>query len=100
MVAMAFREALAGAPGPSYLEIGRDILDGHVPIERAVVPQPGHYRASPKSVGDPGDIERLADILVNAERPCVLLGSQVWTCRGTDAAIEFARTLNIPAFMN
>jgi acetolactate synthase-1/2/3 large subunit len=100
MVSMAFREALAGAPGPSYLEIGRDILDGHVPLERAVIPQPGHYRASTRGIGDPADIERLADILVNAERPCVLLGTQVWTCRGTDAAIEFARTLNIPAFMN
>jgi acetolactate synthase-1/2/3 large subunit len=100
MVSMAFREALAGPPGPSYLEIGRDILDGHVPLERAVIPKPGHYRASTKSIGDPADIERLADILVNAERPCVLLGGQVWTCRGTDAAIEFARTLNIPAFMN
>jgi acetolactate synthase-1/2/3 large subunit len=100
MVSMAFREALAGPPGPSYLEIGRDILDGHVPLERAVIPTPGHYRASTKSIGDPADIERLADILVNAERPCVLLGGQVWTCRGTDAAIEFARTLNIPAYMN
>jgi acetolactate synthase-1/2/3 large subunit len=100
MVSMAFREALAGAPGPSYLEIGRDILDGHVPLDRAVIPQAGHYRASTKSIGDPADIERLADILVHAERPCVLLGSQLWTCRGTDAAIEFARTLNIPAFMN
>src|SRR3982074_452558 len=58
MVSMAFREALAGAPGPSYLEIARDILDGHVPLERAIIPQPGHYRASTKSVGDPGDIER------------------------------------------
>jgi acetolactate synthase-1/2/3 large subunit len=100
MVSMAFREALAGAPGPSYLEIGRDILDGHVPLERAVLPQPGHNRASTKSIGDPADIERLADVLVTAERPCVLLGTQVWTCRGTDAAIDFVRTLNIPAFMN
>ena len=100
MVSMAFREALAGAPGPAFLEIGRDILDGHVPLDRAVIPEPGHYRASTKSIGDPADIERLADILVNAERPCVLLGSQVWTCRGSEAAIEFVRKLNIPAFMN
>jgi acetolactate synthase-1/2/3 large subunit len=42
MVAMAFRESLAGAPGPAFLEIGRDILDGRVPLERAVLPQPGH----------------------------------------------------------
>jgi acetolactate synthase-1/2/3 large subunit len=100
MVSMAFRESLAGAPGPVYLEIGRDILDGHVPLESAVLPQAGHYRASTKSIGDPADVERLADILIKAERPCVLLGSQVWTCRGADAAIEFARTLNIPVFMN
>ncbi|MGH2867859.1 MAG: thiamine pyrophosphate-binding protein [Solirubrobacteraceae bacterium] len=100
MVSMAFRESLTGAPGPSFLEIGRDILDGRVPLERAVLPQPGHYRASTKSTGDPADIERLADILVKAERPCVLLGSQVWTCRGAEAATELVRTLNIPAFMN
>jgi acetolactate synthase-1/2/3 large subunit len=100
MCSMAFREALAGAPGPSFLEIGRDILDAHVPIEDAVIPQPGRYRASTKSIGDPADIERLADILVNAETPCVLLGSQVWTSRGHEAAIEFAHSLNIPAYMN
>jgi acetolactate synthase-1/2/3 large subunit len=100
MVSMAFREALAGAPGPSYLEIGRDVLDGHVALERAVLPRPGRYRASTKSIGDPADIERLAQVLVNAERPCVLLGSQVWTCRGSQAAVDFARSLNIPVFMN
>ena len=100
MVAMAFRETLNGAPGPAYLEIGRDILDRRVPLDRAVIPQAGHYRASTRSVGDPADIERLADILVSAERPCVLLGSQLWTCRGSDAATEFVRALNIPAYMN
>lgn len=100
MVSMAFRESLAGAPGPAFLEIGRDILDGRVPLESAVLPEAGHYRASTKSTGDPHDIDRLADILINAERPCVLLGSQVWTCRGAGAAAEFVRTLNIPAFMN
>jgi acetolactate synthase I/II/III large subunit len=100
MCSMAFREATAGAPGPAYLEIGRDILDAKVPLESAVIPQPGHYRASTKSTGDPNDVDRLADILTKAERPCVLLGSQVWTSRGAEAATEFVRSLNIPAFMN
>jgi acetolactate synthase I/II/III large subunit len=100
MCSMAFREAFAGAPGPAYLEIGRDILDAKVPVENAVIPERGHYRASTKSTGDPNDVDRLADILKKAERPCVLLGSQVWTSRGADGAAEFVRTLNIPAFMN
>jgi thiamine pyrophosphate-dependent acetolactate synthase large subunit-like protein len=57
----------------------RDVLDGKVDLDKAVIPKAGHYRASTKSIGDPADIERLADILVNAERPAVLLGQQVWT---------------------
>ena len=100
MCAMAFREALAGAPGPSFLEIGRDILDAKVPVSDAVFPEAGKYRASTKSTGDPNDIDKLAEILINAERPCVLLGSQVWTARGADAAQDFVRRLNIPAYMN
>jgi acetolactate synthase-1/2/3 large subunit len=100
MMAMAFRESFNGAYGPSFLEIGRDILDAHVPLSSAVLPKPGHYRASTKSIGDPAAIEQLADILVHAERPAVLFGQQVWTTRGTDAARAFARTFNIPAFMN
>ena len=100
MVSMAFREAVNGAPGPSYLEIPRDVLDAKVPLERARIPQPGAYRASTKSIGDPADIEKLADILVNSERPCALFGTQVWTSRGHDAAVELCRALNIPGYMN
>jgi acetolactate synthase I/II/III large subunit len=100
MISMAFRECYHGAPGPSYLEIPRDILDAKVDLSKARIPKPGQYRASIRSIGDPADIEKLADILVHAKKPCVLLGTQVWTCRGTEAAISFAKTLNIPAFMN
>nr|WP_083467242.1 thiamine pyrophosphate-binding protein [Kibdelosporangium sp. MJ126-NF4]CEL22334.1 Acetolactate synthase large subunit [Kibdelosporangium sp. MJ126-NF4]CTQ89189.1 Acetolactate synthase large subunit (EC 2.2.1.6) [Kibdelosporangium sp. MJ126-NF4] len=100
LVSMAFRECFAGAPGPSFLEIPRDILDAKVPVSKARVPEGGRYRASTKSVGDPADIERLADLVTHSEKPCVLLGSQVWTTRGSDDAVDFVRTLNVPAFMN
>jgi acetolactate synthase-1/2/3 large subunit len=100
MVSMAFRECLNGAPGPTFLEIPRDVLDAKVDVAKARIPQAGHYRASTRTLADPDDIEKLADILVKSEQPCVLFGSQVWTCRAADAAHEFARTLNIPAYMN
>ena len=101
MVSMAFRETRNGAFGPSFLEIPRDdILDGSVPVEQAIIPEAGRYSASTKSIGDPASIEALAELLARAEKPCVLLGNQVWTSRGTDAAIEFLRTLNIPTYMN
>jgi acetolactate synthase-1/2/3 large subunit len=100
MVSMAIRECFNGAPGPSYLEIPRDVLDREVPLDKAVIPEPGMYRASTRSVGDPADIEKLADILVNSERPAILLGSQVWTSRGHQEAIDMVRRLNIPAYFN
>ena len=100
MVAMAARECFAGAPGPSYLEIPRDVLDREAPVEKVVAPQPGGYRASTRSIGDPADVERLAEILVRSERPAVLLGSQVWTCRGHEAATALFKSLNAPCYMN
>jgi acetolactate synthase I/II/III large subunit len=99
-VTMAARESRSGAFGPSYLEIPRDILDRKIDVDSAVIPAPNSYSASGKSLGDPNDIDRLADILVGASRPCVLFGQQVWTCRATDSARAFSETLNIPTYMN
>src|SRR6202046_910637 len=82
MISMAAREAFNGATGPVYLEIPRDILDREVDVAKAVIPKPGHYRASARPIGEPRDIETLGDILVNSERPAILYGQQVWTARG------------------
>lgn len=100
MVSMAFRECYHGAPGPSFLEIPRDVLDAKVPREKARVPEAGNYRASTRQAGDPESVQKLADLLSQAERPAILLGSQTWTCRATEAATELVRTLNVPAYMN
>lgn len=100
MVAMAARESFTGAYGPSYLEIPRDVLDREIALEDAVIPEPGSYRASTRSIGDPADIEKLADILVQSERPAILLGQQVWACQGHNDAINLIRALDIPAYMN
>jgi acetolactate synthase I/II/III large subunit len=100
MIAMAARECFAGAPGPAYLEIPRDILDREIDVAKAVLPTPGHYRASTKQLGDPADIEKLADVLVNAERPAILFGQQVWTARGHNEAIALLRGLDIPGYFN
>jgi acetolactate synthase-1/2/3 large subunit len=100
MVSMAARECFNGATGPAYLEIPRDVLDREVEVAKAVIPEPGRYRASPKSLGDPADIEKLADLLVNAERPAILYGQQVWTARGHEEAIALLRGLDIPGYFN
>ncbi len=98
MTSMAFRECYHGAPGPSYLEIPIDVLDGSVELAKARIPQPGKYRASTKSFGHAKEVEALAALIAKSERPCVLFGSQLWTCRATETAAEFCRKLNLPGY--
>ncbi|MFE2601531.1 thiamine pyrophosphate-binding protein [Streptomyces sp. NPDC059396] len=100
MVSTAFRACRQGAPGPSFLEIPRDVLDAKVPVEEARFAEAGHHRAEACPAGDPEAVEKLADLLVRADRPAILLGSQVGTACGADAAVEFVRALNVPAYMN
>ncbi|MCY3877898.1 MAG: thiamine pyrophosphate-binding protein [Rhodobacteraceae bacterium] len=100
MISMAARECFAGAYGPSYLEIPRDILDAEIPLEKARLPEAGQYRGSARSIGDPADVERLADLLVRSEKPAVLFGQQVWASRSHQECIDFVRALDIPAYMN
>ena len=100
MVSMAFRETRNGSFGPSFLEIPRDILDSSIPMSKAVLPQAGKYSASSKTLADPIDVQKAADIISKAERPCVLLGQQVWTCQSTKEALEFVKNMNIPAYLN
>jgi len=100
MISMAARECFSGAPGPAYLEIPRDTLDREVELSQAVLPKSGHYRGSTRSVGDLADIERLADILVAARRPAILLGTQVWSGRAHEEAVNLVRQLNVPAYFN
>jgi acetolactate synthase-1/2/3 large subunit len=100
MVSMAFRETRNGAYGPSFLEIPRDVLDTSIPLSKAVLPQAGKYSASSKTLADPVDIQKAADIISKAERPCILLGQQVWTCQSNEEAVDFVRKMNIPAYLN
>ncbi len=100
MVSMAFRETRNGSFGPSFLEIPRDILDSSIPMSKAVLPEAGKYSASSKTLADPVDVQKAADIISNAERPCILLGQQVWTCQSTKDAIDFVKNMNIPAYLN
>ena len=90
----AFR--LAGAPhrGPVFLDIPMDALfsgaDAQLP--RWEVRQP----ASP----DPGAIAQIAGLLAEAERPVLVLGSDVWLGGAEDAARLAAETLLLPVITN
>ncbi|MET8642536.1 thiamine pyrophosphate-binding protein [Streptomyces sp. NPDC004074] len=96
-VSTALRACHHGEPGPSYVEIPLQVLDAGAP-SATPHPQDEHHGVPTRPAADPGAVQRLADLLVHAERPAILLGRQVWTTRATDAAVTLVRSLNVPAY--
>ncbi len=71
-VAMAFRHAMDGTPGPVYLEAPIDIVYGMVNEENIDIPV--NYRAEAMPRGNSSLIESAAELLINAKRPAAIIG--------------------------
>jgi len=97
-VANAFRAATSGVPGPAYLEIPIDIVNGVADEDN--VRYPRRYRTEARAYGDPDYIQRAADILKSAERPMVLAGSDVWWCEAAEELRGFVERIDAPVFLN
>ena len=97
-VSNAFRAATSGIPGPAYLEIPIDIVNGVT--EEEDVKYPDRYRTESRAFGDPEYIQKVTDILKDAERPMVLAGSDIWWCDASAQLREFVEKINAPVFLN
>ena len=97
-VAEAFRHATTGVPGPSYLEIPIDIVNGKTDEENVRYPQ--RYRTEARSYGDPEYIRKVVDILKTTERPMVLAGSDIWWNQASEELREFIEMIGSPVFLN
>ena len=97
-VAEAFRESTTGIPGPAYLEIPIDVVNGKAEEEQVRYPQ--RYRTEARAYGDPEYIARAADVLRNTERPMILAGSDVWWCDAAEELREFVEMIDSPVFLN
>jgi len=94
----AIRTALTGRPGPVFVEIPVDVL--MTMIEDRLAPIPTAYVHRRPLAPDPDSVQKLADLLVGAERPVVMAGSGVYW---DDAAADleaFAKAAGVPVFMN
>jgi acetolactate synthase-1/2/3 large subunit len=76
VLSTAIRTALTGRPGPVFVEIPVDLLLNRVEDRLAPVPAGSVHR--PRVAAHPADVERLAGLLVGAERPLVVAGSGVY----------------------
>lgn len=97
-MAMAFRRATTGVPGPVFLEMPLDILMGMEEADN--LNYPVNYRTEAVAGGDPAALQRAADLLSKAERPVVLVGTQWWWSPYKAAIHEFLATYDAPVFLN
>ena len=94
----AIRTALAGRPGPVFVEIPVDLLLTRV--EDRLAPVPTRYVHRTPALADPDTVVRLGHLLSRAERPAVIAGSGVWWDDAAAALAAFATSAGVPVFMN
>lgn len=97
-LAMAFRKATTGVPGPVFLEMPLDVLM-NVEDEDGLS-WPRGYRTEARPGGDPAAIERAAALLAQAERPVAIVGTQWWWSPYRDHIREFVERFDLPTFLN
>jgi acetolactate synthase-1/2/3 large subunit len=93
IVREAFRVAQQERPGPVHLELPEDIAAEQAP---EVSPVPPHPIAQP--VAPPAALDRAAGLILEAERPLVMLGAGASRPHLAEALSDFVRRLQIPFF--
>jgi len=88
----AFQLMRSGRPGPVVLELPLDVAEEEFDDAQFEYSPPVRYR----SAADPRDVERAAELLLDAERPLIRAGQGVLWAGATDALVEFAELINAP----
>lgn len=93
IVRRAFTTLRSGSPGPVVLEMPQDVLSATAPDEALYYEPVGPGR---RAAADPRDIERAAEILVNAQFPIMNVGGGVLWADASEEARELAELLSMP----
>lgn len=93
-LAMAFRKARTGRPGPVYIDMPSDVLQNEVDEES--VNWPSHYYTDVPPLGNPEQVKRAADLLLNAERPMMIVGKGVRWSEPSEELRQMVETLGMP----
>jgi acetolactate synthase-1/2/3 large subunit len=92
----AFYIALTGKPGPVVVDIPRDLLSTNVDsVEWPEKPVVKGYKVF-KSVINPNDVMRAVKILLEAEKPIILVGAGVFWSNASDEVLKLSELLVCP----
>ena len=93
VVRRAFTNLRSGSPGPVVLEMPLDVMLSEAPDETLRYEPVGPGR---KAAPDHMDIDRAAEILLNARLPIMNVGGGVLAAEAWDEALELAELLAMP----
>ena len=93
IVREAFRVAQQERPGPVHLELPEDLAHEQVSDIPLVPPHPIEIPVAP-----PAGLDRAAAMILEAERPLIMLGASASRPRLADALSDFVRRVRIPFF--
>lgn len=92
----AIRACCSPAPGPVYLEIPLDVLEVEQ-VEENDIKYPDNYLINTRIAADPKTVEEIADLLINAKRPAMLIGEGAqYFAEDMTAFKDLAEYLQIP----
>jgi acetolactate synthase I/II/III large subunit len=93
IVREAFRVAQQERPGPVHLELPEDIAGEQAPDSPCIAPHPIELPTA-----NPLALDRAAALILDADRPLIMLGAAASRPRLTHALSDFIRRLRIPFF--
>ncbi len=94
-VEQAVRTAMYGRPGPVYLDLPGDIIDGKID-EDAVPAMPPSVADPPRPLADATAVRQALDVLAQAERPLVIVGKGAAYSRAEDEVRSFIERTQLP----
>jgi len=102
-VATAFRQALSGRPGPVFVDIPDDVIQGTLPVDeveaKGLLPAgPADYRTETRQGADEAAVRAAAELIADAERPVIVAGGGVWWSGAMDEVRAFAEATGIPVY--
>ncbi len=90
----AFTAARSAHRGPVFVDVPMDEFFNTASGE---VPSAGE---APSREPDPDAIDRIAGLLARAERPVLILGTDVWADHADEAALRFVDAVGVPVITN
>lgn len=93
-VEQAIRTSLYGRPGPVYLDMPADVIDGRV--DESTIGSAPTVGEAPRTHAEPESVRRAIDVLKGAEKPLLIVGKGMAWARAEDEVRQFVERTDLP----